>query len=67
MTLFWTGAALTSLLVLALLLRPFYWKRNISSVSHRDLNAAIFRDQLAKLQMDLADKLIWVEQTRPDA
>ena len=58
MTVFWIAAALAALLVLALLMRPFYWKRTVSSVSHRDLNAAIFRDQLVKLETDRTDKLI---------
>jgi cytochrome c-type biogenesis protein CcmH len=58
MTVFWIVAALAAALVLALLMRPFYWKRTVSSVSHRDLNAAIFRDQLVKLETDRTDQLI---------
>jgi cytochrome c-type biogenesis protein CcmH len=50
------GAAV--LLVLALLLRPFWWPSSDTEVSRRALNTAILREQLAKLEVDRADKLL---------
>lgn len=55
MTGFVIFAVLATLLVLALLLRPFLWKRPGAQTSRRQLNTAIYRDQLAKLEQDLAD------------
>jgi cytochrome c-type biogenesis protein CcmH len=55
MTGFVIGAAVAVVLVLALLLRPFLRKSSRQQLSQRQLNAAIFRDQLAKLDQDLAD------------
>jgi cytochrome c-type biogenesis protein CcmH len=50
------GAAV--LLVLALLLRPFWWSTSDAEVSRRSLNTAILREQLAKLEVDRADNLL---------
>jgi cytochrome c-type biogenesis protein CcmH len=58
MTGFLIVAALVVALVLLLLMRPFLWKTPESNVSHRQLNAAIFRDQFAKLDADRADNMI---------
>jgi cytochrome c-type biogenesis protein CcmH len=52
---FLIGAALATGLVLALLLRPFLHKAAGAQSSRRQLNAAILREQLAKLEQDLAD------------
>lgn len=56
MTVFMVFAALAVVLVLALLLRPYMGGgRTAPQTSHRQLNAAICREQLAKLEQDLAD------------
>jgi cytochrome c-type biogenesis protein CcmH len=55
MTGFLIGAAVAVVLVLALLLRPFLRKSAPGQLSQRQLNAAIFRDQLVKLDQDLAE------------
>jgi cytochrome c-type biogenesis protein CcmH len=55
MTAFIIGAAVAVLLVLALLLRPFFRMSASVPASQRQLNAAILREQLAKLDQDLAD------------
>jgi cytochrome c-type biogenesis protein CcmH len=52
---FLIGAALAIALVLTLLLRPFVHKTARAQSSRRELNAAILREQLAKLEQDLAD------------
>jgi len=62
MTGFVVGALLTLALTLALLLRPFYFRKGATAVaSQRQLNAAILREQLAKLEQDLADGTLAVE------
>lgn len=55
MTVFIIGAAVAVLLALALLLRPFFRMSASSQASQRQLNAAILREQLAKLDQDLAE------------
>lgn len=55
MTGFLIGAAVAVVLVLALLARPFFRKTAAGQSSQRQLNAAILRDQLAKLEQDLAE------------
>jgi cytochrome c-type biogenesis protein CcmH len=55
MTAFIIGAGVAVLLVLALLLRPFFRLSGSTQASQRQLNAAILREQLAKLDQDLAD------------
>jgi cytochrome c-type biogenesis protein CcmH len=51
------GAVLVAL-VLALLFRPFFWNPGRNQVSHRQLNTAIYRDQLARLERDREEDLI---------
>lgn len=58
MSLFWVCVALVVVAVLLLLMRPFFWQRSDASVSHRELNAAIFRDQFNRLDSDRAENLI---------
>src|SRR4051812_19444558 len=55
MTAFIIGAAVAVVLALALLLRPFFRVSGSAPASQRQLNAAILREQLAKLDQDLAD------------
>jgi cytochrome c-type biogenesis protein CcmH len=55
MTGFLIGAAVAVALVLVLLLRPFLRKTSGGQLSHRQFNAAILRDQLAKLDQDVAE------------
>ncbi|MEO7392702.1 MAG: c-type cytochrome biogenesis protein CcmI [Ramlibacter sp.] len=55
MTVFLIAAAACVALVLLLLLRPFLWKTPAVQTSRRQLNAAIYREQIAKLEQDLAD------------
>ena len=55
MTAFIAAAAVAVLLVLAWLLRPFFRMSASANASQRQLNAAILREQLAKLDQDLAD------------
>lgn len=45
-------------LVLALLFRPFYWKGAGADVSRRQLNTMIYKDQLARLEIDRNEKMI---------
>ncbi len=58
MTLFLTIGGLGGLLVLALLLRPFLFKRTAAGVSRRQLNAAIYRDQFDRLARDRAENML---------
>jgi cytochrome c-type biogenesis protein CcmH len=56
MTGFIVAAALAVVLVLVLLLRPFLWKTaGAANASHRQLNAAIYRDQFVELERDRAE------------
>jgi cytochrome c-type biogenesis protein CcmH len=55
MTAFIIGAAVAVLVALALLLRPFFRLSASTPASQRQLNAAILREQLAKLDQDLTD------------
>ena len=55
MTGFIIGAVVAVLLSLALLLRPFLRMSGGTQASRRQLNAAILREQLARLEQDLAD------------
>lgn len=55
MTGFLVGAGLIVALVLALVLRPFFWRTRAARMSHRQMNTAVYRDQLAKLNQDLVD------------
>ena len=58
MTVFLAAGALALVLVLALLFRPFWWKKADANVSRRQFNAAIYRDQVARLEKDRADNMI---------
>lgn len=55
---FWVAGALALLLVLALLFRPFLLKATAANVSRRQLNTAIFKDQLERLDKDRAENMI---------
>ena len=56
MTGFIAAAALAVVLTLLLLLRPLLWRRaETATASHRQLNAAIHRDQLAELELDRSE------------
>lgn len=62
MTGFVVGALVTLALALALLLRPFYLRQSAAATaSQRQLNTAILREQLAKLEQDLAEGILGVE------
>lgn len=54
MTAFWIAAGLLTALSLAVLCWPLLRRRENTSASRRAINAAIFRDQLADLERDLA-------------
>ena len=55
---FWAAGAFAVVLVLLLLFRPFLLKTSGASVSRRQLNAAIYRDQVARLDRDRADNIL---------
>lgn len=54
MTAFWIAAGLLTALVLALISRPLLRQRQVSHASRKALNTAIYRDQMAELERDLA-------------
>lgn len=54
MNAFLIGAAVALVATLLLLLRPFLWQRARATASHRQLNTAIYRDQMAELERDRA-------------
>ena len=58
MTGFLVAGTLALVLVVALLFRPFWWKTTAANVSRRQFNAAIYRDQVARLDKDRADNMI---------
>lgn len=58
MTEFWVAGALAVVLTLALLFRPFLLKATGGGISRRQLNAAIYRDQLVRLEKDRADNML---------
>jgi cytochrome c-type biogenesis protein CcmH len=55
---FYATAFLLVVLVLVLLFRPFVWKANDQHASRKQLNAAIYKEELAKLEKEWADGLI---------
>ena len=55
MTGFIAAAAAAVAIVLVLLMRPFFRRLDGGDTSRSQLNAAIYRDQFAKLEQDLAD------------
>jgi cytochrome c-type biogenesis protein CcmH len=52
---FVVAAAVTVALVLVLLMRPYFRRIVPGATSRQDLNSAIYRDQLAKLEQDLSE------------
>jgi cytochrome c-type biogenesis protein CcmH len=58
MIVFWVVGALAVVLVLALLFRPFLLKPSSSQVSRRQMNAAIYRDQVVRLDRDRAENML---------
>jgi cytochrome c-type biogenesis protein CcmH len=54
MTAFWIAAGLLTALVLALISRPLLRQRQANHASRKALNTAIYRDQMAELERDLA-------------
>ena len=54
MTAFWIAAGLLTALVLALISRPLLRQRQASHASRKAINTAIYRDQMAELERDLA-------------
>lgn len=58
MIVFWVVGALAVVLVLGLLFRPFLLKSSSSQVSRRQMNAAIYRDQVARLDRDRAENML---------
>jgi cytochrome c-type biogenesis protein CcmH len=58
MTGFVIGAAVAVLLSFGLLLRPFFTRSTVAPASRRQLNAAIYREELARLEQDLAQGTI---------
>ena len=58
MTGFLIAGALAVVLVLALLFRPFWRKASATGVSRRQLNAAIYREQMLRLERDRAEDMI---------
>ena len=55
---FLAAGALALVLVLVLLFRPFLFKKSDAHVSRRQLNTAIYRDQIARLEQDRASNMI---------
>lgn len=55
---FLVAAAVTVALVLVLLMRPFFRRAASGLTSRQDLNSAIYREQLAKLEQDLTEGLL---------
>ena len=55
---FYVAAFLLIVLVLLLLFRPFIWKANDQHASRKQLNAAIYKEELAKLEKERAEGLI---------
>jgi cytochrome c-type biogenesis protein CcmH len=55
---FYVAAVILMLLVLAALLRPFFWKAPAHHASRRQLNAAIYKEELAKLDKEQSEGII---------
>jgi cytochrome c-type biogenesis protein CcmH len=54
MTPFWLAGAALAAVALGFILKPLLWQRSKASVSRRDANVSIYRDQLRELDADLA-------------
>ena len=55
---FLVAAAVTVLVVLVVLMRPFFRRMAPGTTSRKELNSAIYREQFAKLEQDLAEGMI---------
>jgi cytochrome c-type biogenesis protein CcmH len=55
---FLVAAAVTVALVLVLVMRPFFRRTAPGLTSRQELNSAIYREQLAKLEQDLAEGML---------
>ena len=55
---FYIAAAALTALVLLWLFHPYLWKLKSSRATRQQLNAAIYRDELAKLEADQKEGLI---------
>ena len=55
---FYIAAIVLVLLVLAALFRPFFWKTTVHHASRQQLNAAIYKDEIAKLEKERSEGLI---------
>ena len=55
---FYIAAIVLVLLVLAALFRPFFWKTTVHHASRQQLNAAIYKEEIAKLEKERAEGLI---------
>lgn len=55
---FLVAVAVTVALVLALLMWPYFRRARSGATSRKDLNSAIYREQFAKLEQDLAEGML---------
>ena len=55
---FYIAAVILILFVLAALFRPFLWKSTAQHASRQQLNAAIYKEEIAKLEKERAEGLI---------
>ena len=55
---FYIAAFVLVLLVLTALFRPFFWKTAVHHTSRQQLNAAIYKEEIDKLEKERADGLI---------
>ena len=55
---FYIAAIVLVLLVLAALFRPFFWKTTVHHASRQQLNAAIYKEEIAKLEKERSEGLI---------
>ena len=55
---FYIAAIVLVLLVLVALFRPFFWKTTVHHASRQQLNAAIYKEEIAKLEKERSEGLI---------
>ena len=55
---FYIAAIILVLLVLAALFRPFFWRTTVHHASRQQLNAAIYKEEIAKLEKERSEGLI---------
>ena len=55
---FYITAIVLVLLVLVALFRPFFWKMTVHHASRQQLNAAIYKEEIAKLEKERSEGLI---------